>query len=184
MSRPRSTTATRSNSPSPGGRGLVKLAAFFFCSPRRVAVLGLGTGITAGGAAFHPVEKITVVELVPEVIAAARDNLAKANAGVLDDTRTRVIVEDARCPSRDSDQIRCHSGRPGRALAPGRECVVHSRALHGGRPGADARGDFSANGCRCSNSPSRSCAFCCVPFCPCFRALMYGMAIFHRTNQR
>jgi len=65
-------------------------------SPRRVAVLGLGTGITAGGAAFHPVEKITLVELVPEVIAAARDHFSQANAGVLDDARTRLIVEDAR----------------------------------------------------------------------------------------
>lgn len=65
-------------------------------SPRRVAVLGLGTGITAGGASFHPVEQLTLVELVPEVIAAARQHFSQASAGILDDARTRVVVDDAR----------------------------------------------------------------------------------------
>jgi spermidine synthase len=65
-------------------------------SPRTVAVLGLGTGITASGALFHPVERLTAVELVPEVVAAARAHFGEANAAVLDDPRTRVVVEDAR----------------------------------------------------------------------------------------
>jgi spermidine synthase len=65
-------------------------------SPRRVAFLGVGTGITAGGALFHPVEQVTAIELVPEVIAAASSYFSEANAGVLDDARTRVIVDDAR----------------------------------------------------------------------------------------
>ncbi len=65
-------------------------------APRRVAFLGLGTGITAGGALFHPVEQVTVMELVPEVVAAARAHFREANAGVLDDPRTRVAQDDAR----------------------------------------------------------------------------------------
>ena len=65
-------------------------------SPRRVAFLGLGTGITAGGALFHPVEHVTVMELVPEVVAASRMYFRQANAGVLDDARTRVVQDDAR----------------------------------------------------------------------------------------
>jgi spermidine synthase len=65
-------------------------------SPRRVAFLGLGTGITAGGALFHPVEHVTVMELVPEVVTASRAYFRTANAGVLDDLRTRVIEDDAR----------------------------------------------------------------------------------------
>ena len=65
-------------------------------APRRVAFLGLGTGITAGGALFHPVKKLTVMELVPEVIAAARAHFRAANVGVLDDARTHVVQDDAR----------------------------------------------------------------------------------------
>ena len=65
-------------------------------SPRSVAVLGLGTGITASGALFHPVDQITAVELVPEVVTAARDHFAEANGAVLDNRKTRVVAEDAR----------------------------------------------------------------------------------------
>lgn len=65
-------------------------------APQRVAFLGLGTGITAGGAMFHPISQITVMELVPEVIAAAREHFREANAGVLDAARTRVVPDDAR----------------------------------------------------------------------------------------
>lgn len=64
--------------------------------PKRVAFLGLGTGITAGGAMFHPIERLTVMELVPEVVAAARTHFREANAGVLDALRTRVVQDDAR----------------------------------------------------------------------------------------
>lgn len=65
-------------------------------APRRVAFLGLGTGITAGGALFHPVESVTAMELVPEVVAAARAHFRAANAGLLDDPRTIVVADDAR----------------------------------------------------------------------------------------
>lgn len=65
-------------------------------APHKVAFLGLGTGITAGGALFHPVDQITTIELVPEVVKAARTQFATANVGVVDDPRTRVIVDDAR----------------------------------------------------------------------------------------
>jgi spermidine synthase len=65
-------------------------------APRAVAFLGLGTGISAGGATFHPVERITAMELVPGVIAAARIHFRDANAGVLDDPRTTVVADDAR----------------------------------------------------------------------------------------
>ena len=65
-------------------------------APHRVAFLGLGTGITAGGAQFHPIDQITVMELVPEVVAASRAHFREANAGVLDDGHTRVVQDDAR----------------------------------------------------------------------------------------
>ncbi|HTO05207.1 MAG TPA: fused MFS/spermidine synthase, partial [Opitutus sp.] len=65
-------------------------------APKRVAFLGMGTGITAGGALFHPIEQVTIMELVPEVVAAAREYFSDANQGVLDDVRSRVITDDAR----------------------------------------------------------------------------------------
>lgn len=64
--------------------------------PRRIALLGVGTGITASGALFHPVEEIVAVELVPEVLSAAREFFSEANGRVLTDGRTRVVTEDAR----------------------------------------------------------------------------------------
>lgn len=65
-------------------------------SPRKVAFLGLGTGITAGGALLPPVEKMVALELVPEVVTTAKDYFAEANLGVLTDSRVEVIHEDAR----------------------------------------------------------------------------------------
>jgi spermidine synthase len=65
-------------------------------SPTNAAFLGIGTGITAGGAMFHPLNEIVAVELVPEVISAARSHFKEANAGVLESPRTTVILEDAR----------------------------------------------------------------------------------------
>ena len=65
-------------------------------SPHRIAILGIGTGITASGALFHSVENITAVEMVPEVVAAAREHFSEENIRVLEDPRTRVIIDDAR----------------------------------------------------------------------------------------
>jgi len=65
-------------------------------APRRVAFLGFGTGITAGGALLHPVEQITAVELVPEVVTAAKTHFAEANLGINVAPRAEIVVEDAR----------------------------------------------------------------------------------------
>ncbi len=73
-------------------------------APRSVAFLGLGTGVTAGGAMFHPVEKIVAVEIVPEAIAAAREHFSQANAGLMEDARARVIADDARHFLRATDE--------------------------------------------------------------------------------
>ena len=64
--------------------------------PRRVAFLGLGTGLTAAGAVPHEkVRKITIIELIPEVVDAAR-LLKDHNFGIVDDPRVTVTVDDAR----------------------------------------------------------------------------------------
>lgn len=64
--------------------------------PREALFLGLGTGVTAAGATRHAdLERITVVELIPEVVAAARW-LGAGNLRVTEDPRVRLVVDDAR----------------------------------------------------------------------------------------
>lgn len=72
------------------------LPLFLHENPRDVLLLGQGTGITAAGALMHPeVERITIVELVPEVVEAAR-TLSSDNDRVLDDPKVAIAVDDAR----------------------------------------------------------------------------------------
>lgn len=64
--------------------------------PEDVLFLGLGTGLTAGGAVPHgDVQHITAVELIPEVVEAAR-SLAKYNFGVVGHPKVEIRIDDAR----------------------------------------------------------------------------------------
>ena len=65
-------------------------------SPRRAAFVGLGTGITAGAALLHPLDRIVTLEIVPEVVAAAREDFAEVNARVVEDPRVTVVIDDGR----------------------------------------------------------------------------------------
>jgi len=62
---------------------------------KRVALIGLASGITAGAALQHPVSQLDVLELEPFMPEAARF-FDKFNFSVLDDPRYRFIVDDAR----------------------------------------------------------------------------------------
>jgi spermidine synthase/MFS family permease len=66
-----------------------------FLSPqaRTVLVIGYGSGITAGAALRHPVERVDVVEISPAVMAAD-GFFAEANQHVLADPRVRVFTDD------------------------------------------------------------------------------------------
>lgn len=65
-------------------------------NPRKVWVLGMGTAMTLGATSVHPsVEDLTVVEIEPEVVPAAR-TFAELNHDVLDDPRLRIIYNDGR----------------------------------------------------------------------------------------
>jgi spermidine synthase len=65
-------------------------------APRDVVFIGLATGITASAALQHDsVKTITVIELIPEVVEAAR-LFADVNADVVDDPRTRILLGDGR----------------------------------------------------------------------------------------
>src|SRR5690606_24323816 len=64
--------------------------------PKRVAFTGTATGISAAAALAYPVDEIVLIEIVPDVVAAARAFFGEANRGVYDDLRSRVVVDDAR----------------------------------------------------------------------------------------
>ncbi|MBI2190606.1 MAG: fused MFS/spermidine synthase [Planctomycetes bacterium] len=65
-------------------------------SPRRVAVIGLGSGISLGSVLTHPeVESVDCLEISPLVARAARQ-FDQENGRALDDRRVRLILNDAR----------------------------------------------------------------------------------------
>ena len=64
--------------------------------PRNALVIGLGSGVTAGSALTHDLESVTAVEILPEVVEAARRFFADANGRALEDPRLKLIVGDAR----------------------------------------------------------------------------------------
>jgi spermidine synthase len=65
-------------------------------SARRVAFVGMGTGITAGAALLHPTGSIVALEIVPEVAEAAQRDFADFNGRVVDDPRVEVVIDDGR----------------------------------------------------------------------------------------
>jgi spermidine synthase len=65
-------------------------------APRTAALLGYGTGITAGAATFHPGVEATGIELVPEVGQFASRYFTEANLGFGARPGTRLVIEDAR----------------------------------------------------------------------------------------
>jgi spermidine synthase len=61
----------------------------------RVAIVGLGSGVTLGSALTHPVRSADVIEISPEVVEAARW-FTRENRDALRDPRVRLIEGDAR----------------------------------------------------------------------------------------
>ena len=65
-------------------------------SPRRVLIVGFGSGMTVSAIARYPdIERIDCAEIEPAVIAAA-PYLEKLNRGVLRDPRVHLLMDDAR----------------------------------------------------------------------------------------
>jgi len=64
--------------------------------PRSVLHVGFGSGGTCWAVSRHPVERIRVVEISPEVVAAADTYFPSVNHYVLADGRVRVIINDGR----------------------------------------------------------------------------------------
>ena len=64
-------------------------------NPKRVLVIGLGSGVTAGAVARHPIDRLDVVEIEPAVVEAS-PFFAAEHGHVLDDPRVRLVIADAR----------------------------------------------------------------------------------------
>ncbi len=63
--------------------------------PRHVAIIGLGSGVTAGAALRHPIARVDILEISPEIVEASAW-FAHVNGRPLDDPRARLIVGDGR----------------------------------------------------------------------------------------
>lgn len=74
---------------------LAHLPLLIHPSARRVAVVGLGSGVTLASVLAHPVIQADVIEISPEVVEAS-GWFAEANQEALADPRTRLVVGDAR----------------------------------------------------------------------------------------
>ncbi len=64
-------------------------------APKDVLVVGLGSGMTAGAATAYPGANVTVVELIPEVVEAAR-HFGPWNNNVTSNPAVRLVVQDAK----------------------------------------------------------------------------------------
>jgi spermidine synthase len=71
------------------------LPMLFHPDPKRVLVIGMGSGITAGAVARHPIERLDIAEIEPAVFEASRF-FSAIHGGVLQDSRVRPVVADAR----------------------------------------------------------------------------------------
>ncbi len=64
--------------------------------PRKILVIGLGTGMTLGAVSVHPnLEELTLVEIEPNVIGAAR-TFANFNNHVLENPKLQIVFNDGR----------------------------------------------------------------------------------------
>ena len=71
--------------------------------PQTVMVIGLASGITGGEVLHYPVERLDILEINEQVVAASR-LFVPWNNRVLSDPRTRLIIQDARAHLQLTDQ--------------------------------------------------------------------------------
>ena len=74
---------------------LAHFAMLFHPNPENALVIGMGSGITAGEILHYPVKRLDVVEINEQVVEASRF-FKTENNNVLENPRTRLIIQDAR----------------------------------------------------------------------------------------
>jgi spermidine synthase len=68
-----------------------------FCrDPERVLTIGMAAGISSGATLDFPIKELDAVELIPEVVRAARENFSEWNHDLFHDPRAKIIVGDGR----------------------------------------------------------------------------------------
>ncbi len=100
---PSSLTMRVDNSYAVGGTGAAvheerqaHLPLLLHPKPESVFFLGMGTGITAGAALVHPIERVVVAELGAKVVEAAQSFFEPYVHGLFEDSRVLVVAEDGR----------------------------------------------------------------------------------------
>jgi spermidine synthase len=72
-------------------------APLLFCPhPDRVLTIGMAAGVSAAAALDFPIRELHSIELVPEVVRAAREHFPEWNSALFTDPRSRVMVGDGR----------------------------------------------------------------------------------------
>ncbi len=85
-------------------RNQTMIALLTHPDPQELFFLGLGTGISAGAGLFANPQRLTVCELLPDVIAFARDWFVPYVNGLFEDERVTIYPEDGRqCLARSRD---------------------------------------------------------------------------------
>ncbi len=75
---------------------LVHVAALQHGAPRRVLILGGGEGATVREVLrWRGVERVTMVDIDGEVVAACKEHLPEMHQGAFDDQRTELVIGDA-----------------------------------------------------------------------------------------
>lgn len=74
---------------------LSHLPLLFRPQTEEILIIGLGSGITAGAAALHPLKSIDVVEIEKEVVQASLLFFQKPARSALSDPRVHLQIEDA-----------------------------------------------------------------------------------------
>lgn len=64
--------------------------------PERVLTIGMAAGISAAAALDFPLRELHSIELVPEVVQAAREHFGEWNGALFTDPRSHVIIGDGR----------------------------------------------------------------------------------------
>ena len=124
--------------------------------PRRIAIIGLGSGVTLGAALRHPVERATTIEISREVIDAARFFDAD-NGRALADRRATVIAADGRSHLLlATTTVRRHHLRTFQSLDGRCGVALHTRVLPRGAPRARAGRHSLSMGARVRHQQRRS----------------------------
>ncbi|MBI3857326.1 MAG: fused MFS/spermidine synthase, partial [Planctomycetes bacterium] len=87
--------ASTGTSDMPTQRTVGHLGVIHHRDPKRALVIGLGSGVTLGAVACHPLKAVDCVEISPAGVRAA-GFFGDANRQVLKDSRVRLVVGDGR----------------------------------------------------------------------------------------